>query len=370
MKYQNTTEKVAVDRTLPVFADLVMIAAYVVLADVLVYVLPAGSVLRKVITIPLLCFVPGYAVVSALYPRRPDAGLSNAGTERGREWLLGDSAGWKVRGLLSVPLSVCVLSVLGVALSLLGFSLASQWVPLAALETVVIAALTVGLVRRLWVTPSERFRVPYRRPATRFADALSSPSWPERALNLTLVVLVLLSIGGLAYGLTAYSSAERYTTMTLVTENESGEYVAGDFPSNLSSGEEASLVVNVENHEGASAEYSVVPVVQRVATDNGSAVVVERRQFDPFNLAVDRGESVYERHTFEARLTGSNVRIVYLLYRGAPPDNPTVDSAYRYVHVWLNASASGVPATEQVQPPEPSGDAVSPAITEFDARYR
>ncbi|WP_415381173.1 DUF1616 domain-containing protein [Halosimplex sp. TS25] len=369
MKYQNTAENVAVDRTFPVFADLVLVAAYVALVDVLVYVLPAGSVLRKVVAVPLLCFVPGYVVIAALYPRRSDTGLTDSRSDRDGRWILGRSAGWRVRGLLSVPVSLCVLSVLGVALSLLGLRLSSEWIPLAALETVIVAALTVGLVRRIWVTPSERFRIPYRRSATRFADALTSPSWPATAVNLILVAFVVLSAGGLAYGLTSYSSAERYTTMTLVTENESGEYVAGGFPSNLTSGEEASLVVNVENHEGASAEYTVVPVVQRVETGDGSTNVVEQRQLDAFTLALADGDDVYERHTVDAELTGSDVRVVYLLYRGDAPERPTVDSAYRYVHVWLNVSASGEPTSERVVPPGPSDGASSPS-QEFEVVNR
>lgn len=366
MKYQNTTENVSVDRTFPVFADLVMIAAYVALADVLVVVLPAESVIRRAVAVPLLCFVPGYVVIAALYPGRADSGAPGSALERGSRWMLGRRAGWRVRGILSVPLSLAIVSVLGVALSLLGLSLASEWVPLAALEAVVVAGLTVALVRRRWLTSDERFRVPYRRPMIRFSKSITSGSWPERALNLTLIALVVASAGGLAYGLTFHSSAERYTTMTLVTENESGEYVASGFPDELASGDEAAVFVNVENHEGASARYSVVPLVQRVETGDGSTEVLEQRELEPIRLSLADGEAAYERHTFDPDMTGTDIRVVYLLYRGGPPEDPTVDSAYRYVHFWTNVSASGDRASEQSLSPESPAGALSPARQEVD----
>jgi len=331
---------------IPAVADFILVGAYVVLADVLVVTLPAGSVTRAAAALPLLCFIPGYAVVTALYPRRADAEPTSSpsddplGTEATTR-PLGTSVGWVERGVFSVALSVGVLAVLGVVLSLLGVELTAGWTLLWSLEAVVVAGLAVGLVRRLRLPAVERFRLSHEVSVEPLSRAFASRPWADRALNLVLVVLVVGAVGGLTVGLVSHTSAEQYTTLSLVTENEAGEYVTGDFPRDLTAGETASLVVSVENHEGSGAEYTVVPVLQRVEQSDRSASVVERQRLSALQVAPGEGEVVYERHDFTPELTGTDLRLVYLLYEGDPPENPTTTTAERHAHIWVDVSAEG-----------------------------
>jgi len=43
-------------------------------------------------------------------------------------------------------------------------------------------------------------------------------------------------------------------------------------------------------------------------------------------------------HTVAPTLPGERLRLVYLLYKGDPPAEPTVENAYREVHLWVNVS--------------------------------
>jgi len=35
-------------------------------------------------------------------------------------------------------------------------------------------------------------------------------------------------------------------------------------------------------------------------------------------------------------MTGENLRVQYLLYRGDPPAEPTQENAYRSLHLWVD----------------------------------
>jgi uncharacterized membrane protein len=126
--------------------------------------------------------------------------------------------------------------------------------------------------------------------------------------------------------------------MMLLTENESGEYIAGNYPTNMTQGEEASLVLEIENHEGTRTNYTIVPVVQRVEARDNSSSVLEERAPDTMTVTLAENESRTVTHTYSPQLSGENVRVAYLLYRGDPPPSPSQDSAYRHVHFWTTVS--------------------------------
>jgi hypothetical protein len=52
-------------------------------------------------------------------------------------------------------------------------------------------------------------------------------------------------------------------------------------------------------------------------------------------------------------MTGERLRLTYLLYRGAPPQTPTTDNAYRELHLWVNVTQEGS-TTANVRPVAPA----------------
>jgi hypothetical protein len=45
--------------------------------------------------------------------------------------------------------------------------------------------------------------------------------------------------------------------------------------------------------------------------------------------------------------TGENLRLVVLLYRGSPPENPTAETAYRVLRLGVDVSGGGSAALER-----------------------
>jgi uncharacterized membrane protein len=108
-------------------------------------------------------------------------------------------------------------------------------------------------------------------------------------------------------------------------------------------------VVGIGNQEHEQVEYTVVVQLQRVeivnesgATTNGTTVrVLEERGLQRFQAELAHNETWHNQHTVTPTMTGEGLRLQYLLYRGDPPAEPSAETAYRELHLWVNVSASG-----------------------------
>jgi uncharacterized membrane protein len=346
--------------------DLVGVAGALPLFSLAFLWLPEGSVLRAFLALPFLFFLPGYAVVAALFPRRSGGDERAEAQNRGlggRSRAAGRSIRWTERAALSLGVSLALVPVLGVVLAFANVELATLSMVIGV-DLIVAAGAAVALSRRLRLPEPERFRVPYRS----LGDDLLAPfagtrSLRHRLLSALLIVLVVSSLAGFGYGLAAKPSAERYTGLSLVTQTDSGEFVAGGYPTNLTRGENASVVVGIENHEGSTVSYTVVPVLQRIDGSGGSFTVREQTRLGSIRVTLEPNETAYRRHTFSPTMVGEDLRLAYILYKGDPPRNPTVDSGYRFVHVWVTVEPRGEASTQSAPETSESNAAATAAST-------
>lgn len=159
------------------------------------------------------------------------------------------------------------------------------------------------------------------------------------ALNALLVVTVLLAVAGIGYTAAVSEGNHRYTEFYLLTENESGDLVAQDYPESIEADRSSDFHVGIENHGGDETRYSVVVKLQRMFVENETPEVLEEEVVgsESVNVAENRQEIRSVGVTPEMR--GSQMRLVFLLYRGDPPDQPSVSNAYHENHLWLNVTA-------------------------------
>lgn len=332
-------------RSVALPADVVGTVVAVVLATaVLRSPVAQWPAVRPLFGLPVLFFLPGYALVSALFPHRlADTAGGRLGTSPGGSLLSTvQRIGWRTRLVLAVGLSVALQPLVAVVLSVLGqqYTLASIS---TALGGVVALFAVVAVVRRNSLPSHERFRVPYRSLAGELADRLyRRPAPGDAVLNVALAAVVLVSLGGVGYAMTVPNNAETFTSTTLLTRTSGGDLVASDYPETLdASGEE--FVLRLENNEQARTSYTVVGQLQRVRPGGAETQVRQRQTVLRTSTTLDSGASWTRSHTVAPAIGGENLRLVYYVYRGEAPESPTVDSAYRHVHVWVDA------------PPRPSG---------------
>ena len=326
-------------RTLP--ADLTAMVVLVIATDIAVFApLVAESPLRIVLGLPLVLFVPGYALVAALFPE--DGGAmgtrADSATDRPRSTPVARGIDGLERVALSVGLSVAVVPLIGLVLNFTPFGI--RLVPIAfCLSGFTLLTTAIAAVRRRRLPEADRFRVAYgRRLASARSELFHPDSRADAALNVLLVVSLVLASASVGYATFVPRDGEQFTAFYLLTENESGGLVAADYPTNFTQGEGKPLVVGLGNHEGEPRRYTVVVALQRVERQGNETTVLEERELHRFRSQVSANETWTRAHEVTPTMTGQRLRVVYLLYQGPPPSDPSVTTAYREVHLWINVT--------------------------------
>ncbi|AGB15253.1 putative membrane protein [Halovivax ruber XH-70] len=303
-------------------ADLKLLAALTVVAVVVIVSgVGSGTPVSVLIAIPLLLFVPGYAVLAALLPSS-ERTVSPLMTRIFRlEW-------W----LLSVSLSLVVVSIVAILVVLAPLEFGP--VAVASLLGIVSGvAMVVAARRRKRVHVGDRHESDSSLVAP-IRGAFRTNSRVDVVLSVALFASLLLLAASGFYALSVEPHQSDYTELYVLAENDTAEYVVGGYPTEIESGEELTLSVGVENHEGAAQEYTVIAQEQRL--DGGD--VAERSELDRFSFRLQDGETDVTAHTVEPSTEDGSVEIVYLLFRTDADDipaTPTEADAYRRAFVGL-----------------------------------
>jgi uncharacterized membrane protein len=308
---------------------LAVIAGTAVLAAVLVGSDVGYSWPRALVGAVFVLVVPGYALVAALFPARPTG--SRSGSLRARAY----SPGTSERLALSFPLSLALLPILAIAHGLLGVPFETTTI-VSSVSLLVGVLAVAGILRRLSLSPTDRYSPPSILAASaRFRDWLTAGTAVDTALSAVLAIAVLLAVGSLAFGLTGPSQGESYTSVSLVTENADGEYVASAYPTNFSAGEARDLTLEVENRHQEAADYTVVVEIQRVRGEGADLEITDRERLQTLEAEVPANETWTADHQVAPTMTGEELRLTYYVYRGEVPGTPSAETADGYVHLWV-----------------------------------
>lgn len=315
-------------------ADVLLASIYVLLVDALFLIsTPESVAVRSVVGLPVLLFVPGYLFLAALFPATTQRTAQRSLEQR----LSTPSTGERIA--LSFGVSLTLLPLLGIVLSVTGTGL--TLVPLlGALTAICLVAGTVAVGRRLRLPVGDRFNPSLLQVGRKaWTQLFQRGTTLDSMLNLALAGVIGITILSLTLGLAVPNEGETYTEVAVLAENESGSLTLANYPQNATAGEPQELVLRVTNEEQRSVAYTVVVQEQRVAT--GDSIVVEQRErVTTLQNRVAAGEQWQTRHEITPQLAGDDRRLAYLVYKGEPPRQPTSESAYRYLYLWMNVSES------------------------------
>lgn len=283
--------------------------------------------LRAVLGFPFMFFVTGYVLVAALFPEAADARTGDAGISVVR------------RVGMSFAASLVVVAATGLVLN--ASPLGMELVPVVGtLSILVVGLVAVAAHRRLALPAHERFVVPWRARLVGGWRELSSPDDRiDALLNITVVFTVLVAVSSVGYAVAVPTEGQAYSELYLLTE-DGDDLVAADYPTEFTEGEPRSLVVGIGNHEHETVTYTLLVEIHRVQIDDGSARVLETERLARFQPQLASNETWHREHEIAPTMAGERLRVTYLLYRGAPPAEPTVDNAYRKLHLWVNVTAA------------------------------
>ncbi|WP_227356323.1 DUF1616 domain-containing protein [Haladaptatus salinisoli] len=304
-----------------------------------------GTPLRIVFGLFFVSFAPGYACIAALFPEARDGGDAESRTDDAgeRNTVLprpGRGIGGSERLLLSIGTSITVVPTIALLLNFTPWKI--RLVPmLLATSGFTLIAAGIATYRREKLPANERFAVSYEYWVNFGREKLLEPdSRAELALNVALVLSLLLAVGSVTYPATVQEGSDSFTEFYLLSEDETGELVADDYPSKFTRGESKPLYVGIRNREHRTTNYTVVVLLQRVETANGTVRVTQSRELHRFHPSVRANETWRVKHEVTPRMTGERLRLQYLLYKGDAPPRPAAGNAYRELHLWVNVSAS------------------------------
>lgn len=317
--------------------DLAAVVATVILTGIAVYApLVSTTPVRVVFGFLFVLFMPGYAVLAALFPMG-----GQQDSNRNRDSTTGPLPSRGItpveRWTLSIAVSIAMTILLGLLIELspwrIGLGSVFSTIAVATLGTTTLAAW-----RRQQLPRERQLTVPigpwYRTVRDRIAHP---PTRVDGLLNVALVLVVVFAAWGIAYGSTDPTGGA-LTTVGLLAEQPDGEFDVGNYRTNVSAGESRNLALVVTNQEYESINYTVVVHLQRLEDSNETSVSnVNRLDRTTVILAHNQSRRVTQNVTFREPGT---YRLNFLVYRGTVPSTPSIENAYREVHLILTVAAS------------------------------
>lgn len=251
--------------------------------------------MRWAFGIPFLVILPGYAVVSAMFPKGPSAEDIEGGM----------APDWATRLGLSLVLSAIVVAVVGVLLATQGMlDLIRAVVFIGGLT---LLAAGVALYRRRRLRPPHRADPRIGHASGRLLGANSHST--VQTLSMAVGVVVLIGAFAVVGGSPVTSdTSDPHTEVYLPNIADSGTRT-------LVSGTNNSLRIGLENHEGQSTAYTIVVRLQRIDS-NGS--VREQERLDRMQLRLTDGERRRFDRQLRPSLTGDRLRLLTLVFKGEP----------------------------------------------------
>ncbi|RKD97399.1 DUF1616 domain-containing protein [Halopiger aswanensis] len=310
--------------------DLVAVAGFVAVATLLLTVVDVASpVVRAAVGFPLLFLAPGYAIVAALFPRAAPLEAST-GFGIGQMRAVTEVE----RAALAFGLSFASLPLIGLTVAALSLEFTGP-VVVGAVSGFVLLTVAVATVRRFRVPAQDRYRLRLlRKLGAARAAIVDRGSIAYTAVNVVLIVSMVIALTSVGYALVSPQQGEQYTSLRILDENDSGELVAGNYTTEIESGESVPLTIAVENQEGTGTEYTAV--IQEQWLEDGT--VLERTDHQRVEYSVGDGETATAERSVTPSAESGEVRIAVLLYEGDVPDTPTVDNAYRSGYLWVEIS--------------------------------
>lgn len=241
-------------------------------------ILFSSTVPRLLLGIPFVLFIPGYALISALFPAKD--------TIKGLE-----------RIAYSIALSFALAALLGLLLNYVWEI--SLYPMLIVLEIEVFLSIAVAILRRYRLPESRRFI---------FNINWHIPWQGKSVLDKSLVILlVVVVIGAIVTSVFVYNkNIQTYTEFYLLGQNGK----ADDYPQNMIVGEKGVITLVIVNQERKPVMYRIL-----VQQENGK-VTINNETIKETSVSLDNGQEWKGDISFIFNVSGVGQKIAFQLFMG------------------------------------------------------
>jgi len=275
--------------------------------------------LRVVFGIPVVLFIPGYALIAALFSKKTDID----GIER---------------IALSFGLSIALVPLIGLGLNYTPWGIRLDPI-VVSLTLLTLCLCIIAQYRRARLPAEERFVVPFAalRQAVAAEFFPGNSSRTDRVLSIVLLCAILAAVATTVYVIVVPKEGEKFTEFFILGEKK----MAADYPTRLVAGENSSLFIGIGNHEYRTITYTVETYLMAMTFDektNTSSLQAMDR-IDRFTVPVSHNQTVITPYSFSAKKAGYN-RIEFLLFNQTVPDDRVsgidrINRSYRDLHLWV-----------------------------------
>jgi uncharacterized membrane protein len=277
------------------------------------------SFLRILFGVAMVLFIPGYALIAALFPARDDLD----GIER---------------VALSFGLSIAVSPLIGLALNYTPWGIRLDPI-LTSLTLFTLAMVGIAWYRRLLLPAGERFSVPAREMLGAARNELFDPEATplDRGLSVLLVVAIVAALATTAYVIAVPKEGEHFTEFYIL--GPGGK--AADYPTDFPAGSAQSLIIGVGNHEYREVPYTVEALALNQTFDpaTNTSTIHAAEPLDRFVVTVPHNETRELPWEFSVPSADYN-RIEFLLFNETVPGEDVlgqdrINASYRDLHLWV-----------------------------------
>lgn len=287
-------------------SDLLLVAGLVLLTDIFVLT-PGlnGSFIRVVLGVPMVLFLPGYALVAALFPGKEDLD-------------------WIERVALSFGLSIAAVPMIGLWLNYTEWGI--RLLPIiVSLSVFTLLMCGAAYYRRRQLPGEEVFALSFRTAAFDLKDEiLKKPETKvEKILMVLMVLSILASVGTLAYAAVAPKEGKHFTEFYILGPGG----MASNYPTEYELGKEETVIVGIVNHE-----YRTVNYEMDVRLENRSLDLPENMKY----IKLAHNETWEETLEIAPPFEGTDMKLEFLLFNESEKEVP-----YRELRLWINVSEKG-----------------------------
>jgi uncharacterized membrane protein len=282
--------------------DIKLVIALVLLTDIFVLIpFLNDSSIRTILGLPMVLFLPGYALIAALFPGKDDLD----GIER---------------IALSFGLSIAVVPLIGLILNYTPWGI--RLVPILVFLTNFTILMSIVAIYRREALGNNAFSVPFREMyESVVAEINEKPeSKLDQILTIVLVISILLSTITLVYVVTTPKQGEKFTEFYILGP----ERMADNYKTQLELGESVDVIAGIVNHEYSVVNYSIVIRLNNETIETPPSLN---------HIALAHNVTWEKPVSFIPGVPGEDMKLEYLLYR---EDNMT--EPYRDLHLWINVT--------------------------------
>ncbi len=283
--------------------DLVLIIIFALVSVMLIYVPVLNqTILRSVFGMVMILFIPGYALIAALFPGKSDID----GIER---------------IALSFGLSIAVVPLIGLGLNFTPWGIRLDPIVICLMFFTMMCVVAT-IIRRYSLPEKDRFMVDFGKAYVEVKAAIFSDKTSlDKSLTAILIICIVLSIAVTAYVIAVPKQGEKFTEFYILGSNGK----ADNYPTKFFTGDTKPVIVGIANHEYRDVPYDLVISLNDSVRNN---------QLYAEHITVNDNQTWEKLINITPDRTGTNMELEFLLYTDGNMTAP-----YRECHLWINVTS-------------------------------